>query len=501
MARGALVALGAVADRRRRRARSATAVTRKATGGMTPQATRGDGRRVGALDGDIKARARQRRRSARATLAGLQPVRAAVGDRRGDREGHARERRARVQAAARRGDRARAGAEGGRAGDAARSSPTGAMHGSHAGKPGSFAELMSTTGRDHRRRRGRADEARRPVPGYVMVSRPLDLGPAIEQLSAAGVTGRFELGDASSPVGGCRRARPMHDETLPSQPDVKLVVAVPPKAGGDADAGRAAGGAAIGLLLGSVGLDRAVSSPVRHGRPPTAAPRAGSSAPRRPSCRGTGVAAGTPSPVGRCRRGASIVADEPRPRRDDRPLGDHQAPRLGRHGRRLSRALARRGRVREAGRDQGHAPAPRAQPARGRALPRRGAARRARFTHPNVVADPGPRQDRQRLRHRHGVRRGRRPRAPARVGARRAAPGAASTIALGILCRICDGLNAAHTRDRPDGTPLSIIHRDVKSANVLVSQQGGVKVVDFGIAKAAKQVHSRSPARPRARRR
>jgi serine/threonine-protein kinase len=62
-------------------------------------------------------------------------------------------------------------------------------------------------------------------------------------------------------------------------------------------------------------------------------------------------------------------------------------------------------------------------------------------------------------------------------------------VALGILRRICDGLTAAHHAVAADGTPLRIVHRDVKSGNVLVSRQGVVKVVDFGIAKAAQQSH------------
>lgn len=54
------------------------------------------------------------------------------------------------------------------------------------------------------------------------------------------------------------------------------------------------------------------------------------------------------------------------------------------------------------------------------------------------------------------------------------------------LCRqIAAGLDYAHRKTGPDGKPLGIIHRDVSPQNVLVSYTGEVKVIDFGIAKAA----------------
>ncbi len=47
------------------------------------------------------------------------------------------------------------------------------------------------------------------------------------------------------------------------------------------------------------------------------------------------------------------------------------------------------------------------------------------------------------------------------------------------------GLHHAHERLGLDGRPLGIVHRDVSPSNLMVSYEGGVKVVDFGVAKAA----------------
>lgn len=54
-----------------------------------------------------------------------------------------------------------------------------------------------------------------------------------------------------------------------------------------------------------------------------------------------------------------------------------------------------------------------------------------------------------------------------------------------IACEVCRGLDYAHNKRDPSGKPLKIVHRDVSPQNILVSYEGGVKIVDFGIAKAA----------------
>ncbi len=55
---------------------------------------------------------------------------------------------------------------------------------------------------------------------------------------------------------------------------------------------------------------------------------------------------------------------------------------------------------------------------------------------------------------------------------------------LRVCMEACDGLHAAHEARTDDGTPLEIVHRDVSPHNLLVSELGRVKVIDFGIAKA-----------------
>lgn len=56
-------------------------------------------------------------------------------------------------------------------------------------------------------------------------------------------------------------------------------------------------------------------------------------------------------------------------------------------------------------------------------------------------------------------------------------------VALQILVSVCDGLHYVHQFGESK-TPLDLIHRDVSPTNVVITYQGGVKILDFGIARA-----------------
>ncbi len=54
-----------------------------------------------------------------------------------------------------------------------------------------------------------------------------------------------------------------------------------------------------------------------------------------------------------------------------------------------------------------------------------------------------------------------------------------------MIMKLCEGLDYAHNKRDATGSFLNLVHRDVSPQNMIVSYEGEVKIIDFGIAKAA----------------
>ncbi|HVV16743.1 MAG TPA: serine/threonine-protein kinase [Polyangia bacterium] len=62
-----------------------------------------------------------------------------------------------------------------------------------------------------------------------------------------------------------------------------------------------------------------------------------------------------------------------------------------------------------------------------------------------------------------------------------------------IMAQAASGLGYAHALTDGDGRPLGVVHRDVSPQNVLLSFEGAVKLIDFGVARAFGRVAHTSP--------
>jgi tRNA A-37 threonylcarbamoyl transferase component Bud32 len=455
-------------------------LTRQPTGGMTPQASLAMSSAISQLDGDVKA-ARATVKERAATLSTLQQVQAAAATDAATAKDMLE--KGELAFTLKPGEVIELGQiKKGEPAQVLLLQPDGAMKSPHAGNPGSYTDLMGDSLAVMEVAPVKPREMAEDLTGYISVTRPLNLRPAIDKLHAAGVNGRIDIGSQSVAIGSPPSA---NAETrampLPSLPDTKLVAAVPPKTAGVPLPLVAGGGVAagLGLLLVVIGMMGAKPAAAVATTPQTTGLGTAQTQVSQPPVGPN--ATPYPDPGGsmttNLQAGAMVGRWEIIKRLGSGGMADVY----------LARARGEAGFEKTVAVKVMHPHLARNQRAVDHFLDEARLA--SRITHPNVVAI----QDLGKIGNDYvivmeyidGVDLDR-----LLSSARAAQRPVPIDIGLGILCRICDGLNAAHKALAADGTPLNIVHRDVKSANVLVSRQGGVKVVDFGIAKAAQQSHN-----------